>query len=532
MVQAWSKLGLLVFVGLVVALHISSIVLSVTQCPEMLVARTYPGVHCQPQGEVNMYGLLPHLGGGCESPPASLRHTVGEGVCLTRGAGDSVRLSDIRMSFKFPADGSIDEKLSAWNWRVVASLSVNINMREKDLVQPHHENSSLSNSVRVSASLDYAPMPLLTGRTKNSSPDCVPSSPWHSKAIVLRVNRTLDCKRLPGLSGLQHKTTVDSELSFHCSLHPLFELLALSNSSYIVQVRLEGESLTLLASNSTVSSYLTLVKETELFHRLVFYTKCFFTPIVLLCLVWFIIRLCVNDLYVSIPDRLLITVGLAQTLVNMPTEVVMTSISSPTLSLLDPLAYLVLVTSLAIFWVVFTKDKLATNEPWERNTRFYWQILFALLLASTIGLLGLLYLKLPVLFNPFNSHWLVGTPTIVSLSFLLSLVVIVASYQTFFSVLIFRVVCDISLRYNGTSWGCWRLKTVLLYCLVCSVLVCVSIVTRLAIGLILHWNTEVHTNPLPFAATLAGMIYLAELSSVNLHICCLLVCLSDRKSVV
>jgi hypothetical protein len=25
-----------------------------------------------------------------------------------------------------------------------------------------------------------------------------------------------------------------------------------------------------------------------------------------------------------------------------------------------------------LFWIVYTKDKLAKNEPWERNTRYYW----------------------------------------------------------------------------------------------------------------------------------------------------------------
>jgi len=525
LVQSWRRWWLLLIMGLMMTIHIVTITLSIDQCPELLVSRAYNGVHCQPQAGDNMYGLVPSIGNGCGSSEAKLQHLAGEGICLTRDAGDVVRLKDIRMSFKFPADKESQEFLSSWNWRVVGSLSVNIKIRDQDLIFHESMNYTSLLQMKLSSSLDYAPMSLLNNN-QNSSADCVPSSPWHSKAIILNVNRSFECKRLPGMFDMMTNSPVDLEHSYHCSIHPLFELLSLSNSSFIVQVRLQSDDLSFIDSLATISSHLTLIKETDTFHRLIFYTKCFFTPLVLLSLVWFIVRLCINDLYVSIPDRLLITVGLAQTLVNIPTEVAMAGISSTTLSLLDPIAYLVYVTSFSIFWMVFTKDKLATNEPWERTTRFYWKTLLSLLLTSLVGLLCLLYLKIPIIFNPFNSHWLDGTPTILSLSFIFSLVLIVASYQTYFSVLIFRVVCDISIRYSGTRRGCQRLKVILIYCLVCSVLMCLGVVTRLAISLILHWNSEVHMDPLPFAASSAGMLYLAELSSLNLHVCFLLIALS------
>ena len=45
-------------------------------------------------------------------------------------------------------------------------------------------------------------------------------------------------------------------------------------------------------------------------------------------------------------------------------------------------------------------------------------------------------------------------------------------------------------------------------------------------SLCLHWNTEVHTDPLPFSVSLAGMIYLGEMAASNLHVSSLLVALS------
>jgi len=540
LIQKWSKGFSVVVVGTIIGLHAAAFVLAALMCPEIFKARSYEGVHCQPSGEINSYELT-----GCDHERISeMRHTVGEGVCLTRGKGDIVKLQDIRMSFKFPLDET-DELFSAWNWRLVASLAVNLNILEKDAYNRKASTnrstkfSSLDEEIMLSASLDYAPMQLLEpgGKPKGSKnfaseTDCIPSSPWHSKAIILHVNRTLSCRLMRKYSDkmVSDKESMASELSYHCSVHPLFELLVLSNSSYIMQVRLEAANsksdIDILLSNATVSSHLTIVKETDIFHRLVFYTKCFFTPLILLSLVWFVVRLCVNDLYVTIHDRLLITAGLAQVVTNIPSEVVVANFPNPYLTLLDPLAYIILITSLALFWIIFTLDKLAVNEPWERNTRYYWRPISAIVIGSSTALLGVLYMRFPALTNPFNSHWLAGTTTYVSLGFIFGLAVIIASYQTYLSVLIFRVVCDISVNYPGSTRGAWRLKTILLYCLLCSILICLGSILRLAVSLCLHWNTEVHTDPLPFSVSLAGMIYLGEMAASNLHVSSLLVALS------
>ena len=98
--------------------------------------------------------------------------------------------------------------------------------------------------------------------------------------------------------------------------------------------------------------------------------------------------------------------------------------------------------------------------------------------------------------------------------------------------------------YPGSSRGLWRLKLVLAYCLLASLLVCLGVFLRLAVSLALHWNTEVplsaynptkpvpisptqvHTNPLPFSVTSAGAIYLTEMAGTNLHLSSLLLALS------
>ena len=67
---------------------------------------------------------------------------------------------------------------------------------------------------------------------------------------------------------------------------------------------------------------------------------------------------------------------------NIPSEVIVANSPSPLVTLLDPVSHIVLVTSLALYWAVFSLDKLADNEPWERNTRYYWRPLVTIILAS------------------------------------------------------------------------------------------------------------------------------------------------------
>jgi len=415
-----------------------------------------------------------------------------------------VRLEDIRLSFSFPLM-SEEEMLSSWSWRLVGSLALSLNTLDQNF-------SLASPDLLVSASLDYAPVWLVSGEGKEG--EC--SSPWHNRARLFRAERSLSCSQ----------ASPDSP-SYHCTLHPFLELLVLSNSSYALQVRLSArERSDLLAANVTVSSALTVVRETDSFHRVYFYLKCLFTPLVLLGLVWFMVRLCVNDLYVTIHDRLLITAGLAQVVNNIPTEVAVAYYPNTFLTLLDPLSHVVLLTSLLLFWTIFTLDKLADNEPWERNTKYYWRPLLTILLSAALSLLGVLFMRFPPLTDPFLSHWLTGTTTYISLAFTFSIAVIVASFQTYLSVLVFRVVCDVSVRYPGFTRGAWRLKLILLYCLSSSVVLCLGAVLRLAVSLCLHWNSEVHTQPLPFSVSLAGVYYVGELAATNIHLLALLLLLS------
>ena len=191
-------------------------------------------------------------------------------------------------------------------------------------------------------------------------------------------------------------------MTYVCTLSPLFDIQLVNNDSHIVtltfqrfqsntnfSVRNETE---LFPDEDEVDEVdvedifsvpivvnelaLTLISESRQFHRGIFLLKCLFTPFVIGALLLFCVRMYLNDLYISIPDRLLIAVALAQIVQNIPTEILLNSFSdkpnSVYLKLLDDFGQIFLMIAMILFWIVYTKDKLAKNEPWERNTKYYW----------------------------------------------------------------------------------------------------------------------------------------------------------------
>ena len=294
LIQRWNSSCTVGVAILVICLHVSAFAIAAYLCPELFTARSYEGAHCQPSGDT---ALL-------TNDECDTLASVGGGQCLPRDSGDVVKMRDIRMTYRFPGDRP-DDQLSVWSWRLVGSIAISLTM-----VQPHTMVANMSaQEVSLSASIDYAPLQYLTHDTDTG---CVTSSAWHSRASVVNVNRTLDCRR----TRQGQDWELSSDVDMVCSLHPFFELMVLSNASYIVQVQLSpaahGQEMSLVDTNVSVTSYLTLVRETDSYHRTHFYAKCLFTPLLIMSLVWFMVRLCLNDLYVTIHDRLLITAALAQ----------------------------------------------------------------------------------------------------------------------------------------------------------------------------------------------------------------------------
>ncbi len=58
---------------------------------------------------------------------------------------------------------------------------------------------------------------------------------------------------------------------------------------------------------------------------------------------------------------------------DLPLELLSVYVPSSYLSLWEEAARSALLAALALFWAVSAHDRLASNEDWERNTRYYWK---------------------------------------------------------------------------------------------------------------------------------------------------------------
>ena len=430
--QRWSKGMSVTLLCSLLVIHAAGIVLLLFYCPSLFQANKFQGGHCQTIQETSILGCE-----GCENSN-----------CVSKSEGEHVSLANLMMSFKFPHDQSI----SVWNWQLTGSLSLYIKVFGDDLItnkagsrQELVNLDSFQQPVTMSASLDYA----LNKNLGDKSDSLAYTSAWHSKARVRHVNRTLQCRQVP-IPNEQIAADSESELSFVCVLTPFLELFPLSNSTYITSIQIEKLAsrmpVNLVDTQATLITYLSVVTESVLFHEIRFYTKCIFIPLILVSLIWFMVRLCTNDLYVNIPDRLVITAAIAQLITNLPLEMIINFFPVPHLLLLGPVSEILSFSSLTLFWIIFTLDKLADNEPWERTTRYYWRCIGLVLTATALGLLTVFYLNFPVLNNPFMNHWQPYTTTYVSLGLIFSLAVVIAGFQSYLSILIFRVICDISVQ--------------------------------------------------------------------------------------
>ncbi len=130
-------------------------------------------------------------------------------------------------------------------------------------------------------------------------------------------------------------------MTYVCTLSPLFDIQLVNNDSHIVTLTFQPyQSNTNISVKNETELFpdedevndvdvdavddifgvpivvnelaLTLISESRQFHRGVFLLKCLFTPFVIGALLLFCVRMYLNDLYISIPDRLLIAVALAQ----------------------------------------------------------------------------------------------------------------------------------------------------------------------------------------------------------------------------
>ncbi|TRY75853.1 hypothetical protein TCAL_00615 [Tigriopus californicus] len=544
LVQKWPR-GLVICVwGFILSLHCLMFVLGALLAPQMFHEAHHEGTSCQ----------QPKNG-----PPTWYSNSTSTGNCIPLQPGERAALGRVITSFRFPRAGDEVSSYSIWNWKLTASLMLDVTFYTKQNIPEPFEtsvillNDSLMNDPEnvsslgnnnapgftigqrlvptvMRANLDSAPMLDFAQTSENKSG-------WKRDAQIY-IERDLECT----LSTSYNNSLVqdmDMTAQYICSLNPFLNLHFPENNSNIITLEFMPRKTSELSPLNQIESkffdipadinaFLTLIVEDGMYHSCIFYMKCAFTPFVVTALLWFCIRMYLNDLFISIPDRLLITSALALFVQNIPCEVIASQWPEPYVKLLDEMAYLALTCSLLLFWVVYTKDKLAQNEPWERNTKYYWRQMFLIVFTVLVAALFVMYLRSPTYQNPFKNHWQAGTTVIISLTFIFGLAISAMIYQTYLSILICKVICDVSIQYPCLE-RVWRIKMVLLYCFFMSVLTVGGFVLQLAIQLGLNWNPQFYMEPVPFYLSYSSPMLIGLQGAWNIHVITLLILLSRSK---
>merc|ERR1712223_1980569 len=284
-------------------------------------------------------------------------------------------LHESLIAFRFPTEETEPSSYSRWNWRLLGSLYLSLSYNEGDEAELEDDKNITAYAVNqrnvpvtMEAKLDASYDRSYVDQTTDENHRLFE---W-VRLSEIKADRKLQCT----VTSLQ--PGVSSVLDYSCTLTPLFSIELLSNQSYILQLNFSPPKKNVSLADdsifSTMSSKPALIKEISLtviveddnFHAALFYLKCLCVPFVLGALIMFCIRLYLNDLYVSIPDRLLITCALAQTLHNVPVEALIAEgnmwDASPYIKLLDDLSKFILVSSLFLFWLIYTKDKVSFTQ--------------------------------------------------------------------------------------------------------------------------------------------------------------------------
>jgi len=551
--QSWSRRKLLIIVSFLIAAHIAVFFMGVIVAPSMFHDANVPGTVCVKQDP-------PESNSGSSTLTTWYQEQASETTrCLPMETSNPKvdSLSESLLAFRFPTDETTPSSYTRWNWRLLGSLYLSLSFNEdedldysdKNVTSAGYALNQRNIPVTMEAKLDASYDQSYVDQTTDEHHRLFE---W-VRLSEIKADRKLQCtvtSLQPGLSSV---------VDYSCTLTPLFSIEMLSNQSYILQLNFSpprpqngsdaSDMDTFGITESSVvikQAFLTLIVEDRGFHTAMFYLKCFCVPFILGALVIFGIRLYLNDLYVSIPDRLLVTCALAQILHDIPVEALIADgniwEASPYLKLMDELGRFLLITCLFLFWIIYTKDKISTKEPWERNTRYYWRQIVIVILGGLIAMMWAVYGRGPGLSNAFKNHWLVDSPTVlVSLGLIFSLAALALAYQTYLSVLIFRALCDISVVHyrqhycaaTGRSFvphRIWRIKMVLLYSFAVSVLTIAGLILHLAMELSLHWNPQFYLNPIPFHLTFASAYILGMNGLWNLHIITLLLMLARSTS--
>lgn len=304
--------------------------------------------------------------------------------------------------------------------------------------------------------------------------------------------RSLDCNVDGSSSSSINSNGTTNE--FSCSMIPLFELGSLHHDYYLLNIRLPIDTDRQMNLNigHIQELQLTVIYQNGGFTKIWLSLKTIFLPMIIAIMIWFWKRVHQLNRSPVLLEYMLLYLGGALTLLNLPLEYFTLAFDMPFMILLGDIRQGIFYAMLLSFWLIFAGEHMliqdtTTNCNDQKSLKIYWRHLSAVI----VGCISLFIFDICErgiqLRNPFNSIWVTNFGTHLALTFIVLAGISASIYFLFLCYMIWKVFCNIStkrsslptmstvrrLHYEGIIY---RFQFLMLATLICAALTIIGFI--------------------------------------------------------
>ncbi|OXU26764.1 hypothetical protein TSAR_000897 [Trichomalopsis sarcophagae] len=263
-----------------------------------------------------------------------------------------------------------------------------------------------------------------------------PEDAWKHYASSV-IERNLDCAT----------DNLHEEYNYNCSILSLFELGSLYHDYYLLNIRLPNDPRKNVNQDlgHVTDLWLTVINQNGGFTKVWVSLKTIFFPITLLILCWYWRRIHMLSRSPALLEYMLLGLGCALSLLNLPLEYLTLAFDMPFMLLLEDVRQGIFYAMLLSFWLVFAGEHLMEGDQ-KNSLKCYWRHLSAV----GVGCLSLLFFDMcergVQLRNPFYSIWVTNIGAKMALSFIILAGVSAGIYLLFLTYMIWKVFINISAK--------------------------------------------------------------------------------------
>ncbi|GBP20872.1 Protein wntless [Eumeta japonica] len=407
-------------------------------------------------------------------------YTRGEGKCKridlsNMGKYGSLDPRNIVFAFQMPVPReNMTLDYSRWQQNLIGVLQADIQYHSQMQVRPR-------SVITIDARLAY--------RNKGDKDDA-----WKLYAHSVE-KRLLDCDIDEKKEGY----------IYNCSALPLFELGSLYHDYYLLNIRLPVDSQEMNANIGHITDlWLTSIHQNGGFTKVWVSLKTVFFPCIIALMAWFWRRVSMLQREPVLLERMLMSLGLALALLDMPIEYLTLRFDLPFMLLLGDMRQGIFYATLFSFWLVFAGEHMLIREVTSQSSlKQYWRHLSAV----ATGCLSLFIFDMcergVQLRNPFYSIWVTDIGTNLALTFIILAGISTGVYFLFLCYMVWQVFVNIShkrasiptmcsvrrLHYEGIIY---RFKFLMLATLLCAALTVIGFILGQVAEGQWKWDENIH----------------------------------------